>query len=347
MLTTEVMRRPWRGFSLTELSVTVASIGVLLAIGLPTMGRLAGRARTTLCLTRIGQMTQAFIAYSQDYDGVFPFSSTLHTYGYLNQTPDPIENWLVDCNYADPNSDPGQFQAALAAMNNIAYGRQADWTGPNVPRSGSLFAYAVHEEIYRCPEFERVSDPMKSHNVFNYTRSIWARRYLLPIETGWAEDWGSTEGPILRVADIHRPDLLQILFDEQWNRFVACQPDLGDNDGACYNCNDYGFGENNNIGVYHGPPVASELHEHDWWPGVDPFVWPQGGVAFYDGHASLMRDPWPTFELGSNRRRGPWRAEGLGARLGDELMALQDYLLYMIHAQRGAGPNAANPVVIW
>lgn len=122
-----------------------------------------------------------------------------------------------------------------------------------------------------------------------------------------------------------------MIVDEQWDRHVATAGYYGDN-GSGYNCNGYGFFASNIIGIYHGAPVASEFHEFDYdYTGYPPFLWKQGAVGFYDGHAGLQRDPWPTYELGegvSQRRRsssGAFRTQGLGKSGFDEINAIQHY----------------------
>ena len=347
-------RKP--AFSVSELSAVMASIAIVAAVAVPAVSRLGGHQRTTVCLNRIGMMTTAFLIYAQDYDGVFPFLATGHDYGFLNDTPDPIENWLVDCDWADPNDNSGQWSSALGTMQAIAYNRQEDWPEePHVPRSGTLFPYALYEQIYRCPEFERISHPSKAHNVFNYTRAFWARRWLLPPEVDYGEELGDLQGPILRVADIHKPSDLPILLDEQWDRFVATDSYYGYGNGP-YNCNDYLFGFENVLGVYHGGPVTSGLRNSqdgsllDIHPAYVSFLWPQGGVGFYDGHAGLRRDPWPTFELGSGiegrRRYDVWRGDGSGASGFDEIMAILQWMTDLIYAQRGFDAPARYGIVI-
>jgi hypothetical protein len=290
-------------------------------------------------------MTKAMLLYADDFNETPPFVATGHNYAGANGIPDPNETWLMNCmTQPDPK----------AAIDLIANHREEEWPqATKPPRSGTLFAYTRFETLYRCPEFEKTSDPGKTHNVFNYTRAIWGRFYKLPIETGWTEQWGDVQGHIMKPSQVFNPSMLSMMLDEQWNRFVACQPDFGDTDGACYNCNDYLFAEHNNIGSYHGTPVSSGYTKSsdptayilDYGsPGAkfNPFLWKRGGVGWYDGHAELYRDPWPTFKLGNNTRLKPWRGgSGAGARQMDELDALMGFVLRLIYAQRGKAEQQA------
>ncbi len=325
-------------FSATELSAVLASAAVLVAVAVPSASRLGGHARTTLCLSNIRHMATAFLAYAEDYDKVFPFVSTMHHY-VGGDIPDPNEIWLADWQGCP---DP------LLAIGQVAYQQEAGWPAcPNVPGSGTLFPYVPSASVYRCPEFERIDDPSKAQGVFNYTRPFWARRWLMPVETGWQEEWGNLEGPILRVADIHKPSRLPLVLDEQWDRHVATAGVYGADEGP-YNCNDYGFALHNVTGVYHGPPLPSAVHDHDYDAVgyYDPFLWKLGSVGYYDGHAGLKRDPWPTFELGNNWRWAGvehWRFQGMGARAWDEKLGVIEYLRNVVHAQRGFDPQEQFP----
>ncbi len=138
-----------------------------------------------------------------------------------------------------------------------------------------------------------MSDPNKGQSVFNDTRAFWGRLWLMPKEypgPGYVRyRFGDVSGPILTVDAIYRPDRLGMMMDEQWDRFVATSGRLGHNDSA-YNANEYGFWYDNNLGVYHGPPVRSGLHPMDEsHPEGVPFLWPQGSVGYDDGHAALER----------------------------------------------------------
>ncbi|MBN1341855.1 MAG: prepilin-type N-terminal cleavage/methylation domain-containing protein [Phycisphaerae bacterium] len=315
------------GFTLIELLVVVAIIALLISILLPALSSARSQARTTLCLSRIGQMGKGLLLYADDYGEVFPFISTMHGTVY-----DANEAWL-----AEPND-----------LLAIHHSRQEVWPEyVSVPRSGWLFTYCRFEDNYRCPEFERVSHPDKAHSVWNYTRAVWARLWRLPdefeAETGLdcPSTWGDVSGPIMKVSKVYAPGRLPVLLDEQWDRHVATAGCYGDN-GSAYNCNDYGFFADNIIGIYHGRPTTCRFHKLDYdteFGFYDPFLWKRGSIFCYDGHADLERDPWPTYESGNNTRLKSkpkeFRMNGDGGRAWHEMNAVIAYMDNLYYAQRG------------
>ncbi len=334
-------KRQQTGFTLIELLVVVAIIALLISILLPSLSRARAQARTTLCLSNVAQITKSFLLYASDYNETPPFVSTMHHYGGAdNDVPDPNETWLVDCKQLGD-------AASITEMRKIAYSPDSMWDGPEVPRSGLLFNYARFEKLYRCPEFERVKDSRKVQNTFNYTRAVWARQYRPAIEMQElgenSDEWGDVQGPILKPSKIHAPGLLPMVLDEQWDRHVAIGALFGyaaSPTNSAYCCNDYGFFLENIIGTYHGQPVTSDLHNLDNMagPAFTPVRFKRGGVGYYDGHADLMRDPWPTFEIGNVTRSQDdymWRRGGKGPHSWLELQACTEFINILCYRQRG------------
>jgi prepilin-type N-terminal cleavage/methylation domain-containing protein len=338
--------RGWSGFTLIELLVVVAIIALLISILLPSLSKARSQARTTLCMSRMGQFVKAFLFYAEDFNETPPFVATMHTYSGnpYSGKPDPNEVWL--CSGDD--------------LMDIYNKRQENWapTTKVIP-SGTLLKYARFENLYRCPEFERVSSPDKSQNVFNYTRAIWARYWKTPYEyrkeTGKMEDWGGVEGPIMKPSKIYNTSQTAMILDEAWDRHVATAGQYGISEGP-YCCTDYGFHAQDVIGTYHGERVSSGLRlrgtgyvlDYGATGTLPPFLWKRGVFGCYDGHAEMRRDPWPTYELGSgskaHRRKsgdaGAFRLNGLGASSWDEWNAVNEFMKELIYAQRGYDPMA-------
>ena len=70
-----------RAFTLIELLVVVAVIGVLIAILLPTLGKVQARAKTTRCMSTLRGMNSAFQFYVTEWKKVFPYVNVIPTAG--------------------------------------------------------------------------------------------------------------------------------------------------------------------------------------------------------------------------------------------------------------------------
>lgn len=62
------------GFSLVELLVVLAVIGILAGILLPTLAKSRSRAQTIICLNNTRQLTLAWMMYSEDHSGLLAYN---------------------------------------------------------------------------------------------------------------------------------------------------------------------------------------------------------------------------------------------------------------------------------
>ena len=65
-----------RAFSLIEMLVVIAIIGVLAAVLLPMLARAKAKAHRVKCVAQLGQIGQAFIGYAQDHKDRLPWHLT-------------------------------------------------------------------------------------------------------------------------------------------------------------------------------------------------------------------------------------------------------------------------------
>ncbi len=300
------------GFTLIELLVVVAIIALLISILLPSLSKARAQSRTTQCASRISQLTKSLLIYAEDFDETPPFMGI----GWEDLDPVPSDTPLA-------NEDP-QPPAALmtpADMSKFDWAVAEDWLSPNFDqmwhtveaewpegcgvRYGSLFTYSRFEDLYRCPDFERIAS--KSQNAFNYTRSVLGRRWIFGGEYGRFANggvsepdyWGGSDfgapGPILKVSQAYAPSRLNMLFDEWWEYHVGADPSKHKPDpepgngliSGCWMAIDcMGNPLGDEMGRYHGSETEGKFE-------VDESRVKRGHGSYYDGHAELMRDPLP------------------------------------------------------
>ncbi len=295
-----------RGFTLIELLVVVAIIALLISILLPSLSKARSQARTTLCASRIAQLAKAMLIYADDYEGSPPFVAIGFEWVYK---PDRTHDKL------DPDHSEGWYWEretwCVPGFPDICY--EPDWTALDpVPstRDGSLFSYTRFENLYRCPEFERIpvgtasqvfAGVVKTQNVFNYTRTVLGRKLVSTIVDDPLASDELDPGPVMKVSSIYNPAAMFMLLDEQWDFHCAGNYDDTGNlplAGFPMAAETVHGLIGDMVGSYHG--VKSDPINH---PDVDFIREAQrGNVAYYDGHVALYHDPfpWRTVKPGSN-----------------------------------------------
>jgi len=300
-------RRPTTAFTLIELLVVVAIIALLISILLPSLSKARAQARGTLCASRIGQLAKAVLIYSEDFQETPPFlglgwsdiptfgDTTTHAPGDIPKMTD--REWAIAEDWLSPQFDQ--------MWNHI----EEEWPAGCGIRYGSLYQYSRFENLYRCPEFERIAN--KSQNQFNYTRTVLGRKWIFGGEIGGLANGGVDEpdywplqgeggrsdfgapGLVVKTSQVHSPGQLGMFYDEWWKHHVGAHPadhippkDSEISGGwAAIDCMHFALADE--IGQYHGSEVQGPR------PDVDPRRAKRGSVAYYDGHVALERDIYP------------------------------------------------------
>ncbi len=336
-------RRSRAGFTVFDLLLfLMVIVALLIAILIPSLARARRQARATLCQSRIGQACRAMLMYAEDYQGTPPFI------GRGWEDCDDVARLAKEVWPKGSGNTLGDWARGetwlMPKMPDYWLKPQADWPKHATIRGGTLFPYTRFENLYRCPEFERLARGTRSQNVFNYTRSVLGRKWFHKgdseakpgsrwVTSAASDNWCGQAGPIMKTSQIHAPSQLQMLLDEQWDRHCAASAEGFQKAGGGilagkikeqWLAADPIFGPwGNEIGRYHGSKVPSRAVPavaQDQVPAVR-----RGGVAFYDGHTQLEADPLPGRTVKLSRP--------------DAVKALTDWLCKHLAAQRGLTPD--------
>ena len=341
---TMLRRRRRAAFTPIDLLTVLVVIVLAILLLLPAVRSQRTQTRTTLCMSRVGQLCKATLMYADDYDEVPPFV------GRGWEDCDDAERLAKEVWPKGSGKTLGQWAAAetwlMPKMPTFWLKPQAEWPKDAGVRNGTLFPYSRFENLYRCPEFERIAPKKKSQNVFNFTRSILGRMWLHKAEKDsklgpqWvtspaSDNWCGQAGPILKTSQVYAPSQLQMLLDEQWDRHCAAPKEQFQKAGGGmlagviqeqWMAADCVFGVwGNEIGQYHGSKLPCQTvpeAARDQVPAVK-----RGSAAFYDGHVELELDPLP--------------GRTLTLPKADAVKALKDFVDRHLHAQRGLSLKVA------
>lgn len=120
-------------FTLIELLIVVAIIGLLASMLFPTLAKAKGKAQRTVCLGQLKQLSLAWTMYAQDNEGRLAETYSFDAGGGLNTNV-----WVRGS--MDDNPAYGQFEPGVL-----------DSTNRNAIAHGKLFPYNQVAAIYHCP----------------------------------------------------------------------------------------------------------------------------------------------------------------------------------------------------
>jgi prepilin-type N-terminal cleavage/methylation domain-containing protein/prepilin-type processing-associated H-X9-DG protein len=132
MVNAHSTRTPRTAFTLIELLVVIAIIAILAGLLLPALSLAKSKARRTVCINNLKNLTLSWVMYSQDHDRL-PETYFFHSSGEVN-----TNTWVRGS--VDDHPAYGRVEAGTP-----------DSINPNALRLGALFPYSKAIEIYRCP----------------------------------------------------------------------------------------------------------------------------------------------------------------------------------------------------
>lgn len=168
-------------FTLIELLVTIAIIGIIAGMLLPTLGRAKGKGQRVECLNNVRQLSVAWTVYADERSGLF-----VNNHG-IQETVKRRENWvnnLLDWNYSPDNTN----------LNSL--------------RSGELCGFLGEAtRVFKCP-----SDRSKAEN------GPRIRSYSMNSLVGNPGELTNKFNPHLvqfyRMSDVPKPSETYVFLDE-------------------------------------------------------------------------------------------------------------------------------------
>ena len=158
-------RKRVAGFTLVELLVVVAVIGVMVGLLLPALSKTKEHARGTACRSNMKQIALAFLLYSEDNADTLPWPGGVP--GRANTNPNYEADWC------------------FGGQRSINPNLSASWYVPGFGFSaecGSVYPYVMsqprqqydpnrkaEEKVYRCPSAGRLGEALR----VNFSANGW------------------------------------------------------------------------------------------------------------------------------------------------------------------------------
>jgi len=180
------------GFTLIELLVVIAIIALLLAILIPTLGRIKQQAACSTCLSNQHQLLLAWVLYAQDNDDKLVGAHDGYAF-----SPSKDYDWVQL-----PRTAGGTVVArAMATLEDEIRGCER----------GTLFPYVRNIALYHCPADRRRRTQM-THRSYGIAGGM--NGDCGPEANTWlTQQWGCPS--YKKLTEIRSPDLKYVFLEEK------------------------------------------------------------------------------------------------------------------------------------
>jgi prepilin-type N-terminal cleavage/methylation domain-containing protein/prepilin-type processing-associated H-X9-DG protein len=179
------------GFTLIDLLVVIAIMGILAALLLPVLVRAKQAAQGTQCLRNLKQLTEGWSMYTRDNRGVFAINGSQN---YLTATTPQAAQMT------DPDWCPGR-QDLVGDLSPANLPNTQPNIGYEYIEAGQIYPYVNSIGAYKCPADVLVPAANMEFGIsYPHVRSVSMNAWVGPPAVGGIRFWNaSMDGPDIRV----------------------------------------------------------------------------------------------------------------------------------------------------
>jgi len=144
------------GYTLTEMIVAIAVVGILASILVPTLAKARMRSRQAVCMSNLKQLGVAFISYSHDNAETVPYNKKAGNSGWVGLMKSyGITDKVLHCPMCDENNKHSlggmrkNWRVGPMPKADLTMGTVAAKDGPVAKTSADLSQWARHPNYWR------------------------------------------------------------------------------------------------------------------------------------------------------------------------------------------------------